>query len=184
MTDIRTRRRQAILEAAVDEFCQRGFERARMDAIASRAGIGKSTIYEYFPSKAALLEAVAEAVFQQITQELDTILDTDAPFRNKITSYMRFLDSLIARVGEKLLIIQREDGSLSLLNELSQRYLGELCGRLIESIRQAQAAGEVRAAVDPTTAAVILLSVPNPLGVRMGVRIEDLTDVLMKGIEA
>lgn len=184
MTDIRARRRQAILEAAVDEFCQNGFERARMDAIASRAGIGKSTIYEYFPSKLSLLEAVAEAVFQKITTEIDLILSTDSPFQAKVMGYMRFLDSLIARVGEKLLLIQREDGSLSLLNDLSQRYLGELCSRLTQAIREAQAAGEIRAAVEPTTAAVILLSVPNPLAMRMGVRIEDMADVLMEGMRA
>ena len=39
--DIRSRRRQAILNAAAHEFCQSGFEHARMDAIAVRAGIGK-----------------------------------------------------------------------------------------------------------------------------------------------
>ena len=44
--DIRGRRRQAILTAAAEEFWQSGFEHARMDAIAARAGIGKSTIYE------------------------------------------------------------------------------------------------------------------------------------------
>ena len=72
--DIRGRRRQAILTAAAEEFWQSGFEHARMDAIAARAGIGKSTIYEYFSSKTALLSAVGEQMAGRAAEEIGRIL--------------------------------------------------------------------------------------------------------------
>jgi AcrR family transcriptional regulator len=54
-------RPEEILEAALAEFTARGFDAARMEDIASRAGLSKAAIYLYFPSKMALLEALIEA---------------------------------------------------------------------------------------------------------------------------
>src|SRR5262245_61769533 len=44
-------RRAAILAAALEEFTARGFEGARLDDVAKRAGIAKGTIYLYFADK-------------------------------------------------------------------------------------------------------------------------------------
>ncbi len=54
-------RPEEILEAALAEFTENGFEAARMEDIARRAGISKAGVYLYFPSKDALLEALIEA---------------------------------------------------------------------------------------------------------------------------
>ena len=54
-------RPEEILEAALQEFTERGFEAARVEDIAKRAGISKGGVYLYFPSKTALLEALIEA---------------------------------------------------------------------------------------------------------------------------
>lgn len=49
---------RTIREAAVQAFLSDGFEGASMEAIATRAGIPKSTLYKRFPDKRALLRAV------------------------------------------------------------------------------------------------------------------------------
>jgi TetR/AcrR family transcriptional regulator, mexJK operon transcriptional repressor len=49
---------RAILVKARDEFFRSGFEGARMDTIAEAAGVSKSTLYERYPTKLALLRAV------------------------------------------------------------------------------------------------------------------------------
>jgi AcrR family transcriptional regulator len=54
-------RPEEILDAALEEFTARGFDAARMEDIAKRAGLSKAAIYLYFPSKMALLEALIEA---------------------------------------------------------------------------------------------------------------------------
>ncbi|MFI6871794.1 TetR family transcriptional regulator [Nocardia sp. NPDC050406] len=51
-----TKRR--LLEAAVQEFAERGPDGARVAAIATRAGINKERIYQYFGDKRGLFEAV------------------------------------------------------------------------------------------------------------------------------
>ena len=54
-------RPEEILEAALAEFTERGFEAARMEDIGKRAGLSKAGVYLYFPSKMAVLEALIES---------------------------------------------------------------------------------------------------------------------------
>ncbi len=51
-------RPQQILDAALAEFSERGLEAARVEDIASRAGVSKATIYLYFPGKTELFREV------------------------------------------------------------------------------------------------------------------------------
>ena len=58
----RSRRKQArpaeIIEAALALFAERGFAATKLEDVAARAGIGKGTIYLYFPTKEDLFRAV------------------------------------------------------------------------------------------------------------------------------
>ena len=60
----RSRRKEArpgeIIAAGIKEFSAHGFERARLDRIATAAGVAKGTIYLYFENKEALFEAAVE----------------------------------------------------------------------------------------------------------------------------
>jgi AcrR family transcriptional regulator len=49
-------RRQAIIDAALDEFVARGFAATRLDDVAKRAGVAKGTIYLHFKDKEALFQ--------------------------------------------------------------------------------------------------------------------------------
>jgi AcrR family transcriptional regulator len=49
-------RRDAILEAALDEFCERGFAATRIEDVARRAEVAKGTIYLNFTDKEALFQ--------------------------------------------------------------------------------------------------------------------------------
>jgi AcrR family transcriptional regulator len=51
-------RREAILDAALELFVERGFFGTAVPEIADRAGVGAGTIYRYFESKEALVNAI------------------------------------------------------------------------------------------------------------------------------
>lgn len=52
------RTRKNILDAAREEFFEKGFKGARIESIANKAGVKNQLIYHYFKGKAELLEAV------------------------------------------------------------------------------------------------------------------------------
>jgi AcrR family transcriptional regulator len=52
-----SQRRSEILAVAVQFIVQKGFNETSMRAIAEAAGVGKSTLYDYFPSKDEILIA-------------------------------------------------------------------------------------------------------------------------------
>ena len=66
-------RPEEILEAALAEFTERGFEAARMEDIGKRAGISKAAVYLYFPSKMALLEALIEAKVSPLANQAQAL---------------------------------------------------------------------------------------------------------------
>jgi AcrR family transcriptional regulator len=56
--------RQRLLAAASNEFATVGYEKANVNTISLAAGYAKGTIYNYFPSKQALLLALIDDIAQ------------------------------------------------------------------------------------------------------------------------
>jgi len=67
-------RREAILDAAAQEFSACGYERASIAAIAARIGASKPTIYRYFPSKEELFAAVTNRNVRTVMAAADAAL--------------------------------------------------------------------------------------------------------------
>lgn len=77
-------RREAILQAAAEAFDARGFEAARMDDIARRAGVSKGTLYNYFENKDELLLGLAESVAQMLILRVRQARDARLALREGI----------------------------------------------------------------------------------------------------
>ncbi len=60
------RTKATILAAAREEFCENGFNGARVDSIAARAGANKRLLYHYFGNKEALYAAVLVDAYAEI----------------------------------------------------------------------------------------------------------------------
>src|SRR5690242_8135354 len=73
------RNREAIVKAARAVFAQYGRE-AQMDDVARRAKVGVGTVYRHFPTKEALLEALAQDRFAQIAGFAQDALEVADPW--------------------------------------------------------------------------------------------------------
>jgi len=71
-------RPEEILDAALDVFTESGFDAARMEDIARRAGISKGGLYLYFDSKQALLKALIESRVAPIAGAIGAVADAGA----------------------------------------------------------------------------------------------------------
>ena len=58
------RKKAAVIEAAIEEFKEKGFQGASMDSISARAGVSKRTVYNHFSSKDLLFQQLALQFFQ------------------------------------------------------------------------------------------------------------------------
>lgn len=65
--------REKILLGARDLFLSYGFKSVTMDDIASKLGISKKTIYQYFDNKTKLVEAVSLHLFDSISCGMEKI---------------------------------------------------------------------------------------------------------------
>ena len=65
----RLARRQAILDAALYTFAEKGYEGATLDEVAERAEFGKGTLYNYFPGgKEEILFALFDEVYDGVVE--------------------------------------------------------------------------------------------------------------------
>ncbi|VBA57451.1 TetR/AcrR family transcriptional regulator [Mycobacterium attenuatum] len=62
--------RELIIESAYACFRKHGLQKATIVDIAKLTGVSRSTVYEYFPDKAALVEACAEHASHQFYREM------------------------------------------------------------------------------------------------------------------
>ena len=100
MTTIREKKkrqtRQAIMEAAVQLFSTKGFERTSIEELARTAGIGKGTIYSYFQTKSDILHAFCEDELERLHFELTSTADQNIPIvQQMVRIYMIEFNHLI-----------------------------------------------------------------------------------------
>lgn len=63
----------AILEATIQVLLEVGKERLTTTRVAARAGVSVGTLYQYFPNKSALLQAVLRRHFSELTDAIDAV---------------------------------------------------------------------------------------------------------------
>lgn len=103
----RWRRRKAarpceLLEAALKTFADKGYAATRMEDIAHRAGVTKGTVYLYFPSKQAVLEALVKATLLPNLDRVEALLDAhQGPVAPLLT---QILETVATRLAESDII--------------------------------------------------------------------------------
>ncbi|MCY2995449.1 MAG: TetR/AcrR family transcriptional regulator [Planctomycetota bacterium] len=91
---VRHQREEEILDAATRLFAEHGFSNANTQVLADMLGVGKGTIYRYFPSKQELFLAAVDRAMRQATDTIDRALgDMDEPLVRMLramTVYLAF----------------------------------------------------------------------------------------------
>jgi AcrR family transcriptional regulator len=138
--------RLAILDAALALCREKGYARLSIEAIAARAGVGKQTIYRWWPSKGAvLLEALAREAAAG-TAFPDTS-DLVADMRTTINDAVRFLASPdTGPPFAALIAAAQHDPALGPL--LLERLIRPRRAPIVQRLRRAQQAGQLPQALD------------------------------------
>jgi len=139
-------RRDAILSAALDEFSTRGFEAARLDDVARRAGVAKGTIYLYFRDKESLFQELIRAMLTPLVGTIEALGQAELPLPELAN---RIAEIFVREVYET----RRKDVIRLMISEgrrfpkLAEFYYREVLARIISAVRsllrRAAARGEV-----------------------------------------
>src|SRR4051812_40344086 len=70
----RDEQRQRVVDAAYRLFAEHGFDDVTMAEIAAEADVARATVFNYYGSKHALIEAITEGVLDFYTLMLDEAL--------------------------------------------------------------------------------------------------------------
>jgi AcrR family transcriptional regulator len=98
-------RRQAILEAALTVFAEHGYEAARLDEVARRAGVAKGTLYLYFEDKEALFENLIRSAIDPIYERLQEVTAVpDLPLAQVLDVLFSVFQTEVLGTTRKLLL--------------------------------------------------------------------------------
>ncbi|NUR69702.1 MAG: TetR/AcrR family transcriptional regulator [Hamadaea sp.] len=167
--------RQAILTAAADLCAEVGYAAVTIEAIAARAGVGKQTIYRWWPSKAAVLLEYMQRIREEQAGFPDTG-DLMADLLTQTTAIQRLFSSDAGAVWRGLLIAaQSDDAAADGVRDLLERAIVEATERLAK----AQKTGELREDADLETTVEIVFG---PLYHRWLLRSRPLPKAYMRDV--
>ena len=134
--------REDILEAATEEFADKGLSGARIDKIADRTSTSKRMIYYYFGSKDALYRAVLEREYSRIRRaEASIALDRLSP-EEALTELIReTFDSHLERPNFIRLVMNENIHHAEHLKQvrglkkLNERMIGSLADIIERGVR-------------------------------------------------
>jgi len=139
-------RREAILAAALDEFAASGFEAARLDDVAKRAGVAKGTIYLYFRDKESLFQELVRTMLTPLVGTIEALGAAEVPIA---VFSEQIVELFVCEVYET----RRKDVIRLMITEgrrfpkLAEFYYREVLSRIIAAVRallrRAAARGEV-----------------------------------------
>ncbi|MGW0580844.1 TetR/AcrR family transcriptional regulator [Streptomyces sp. NPDC002920] len=139
--------RADVLDAAGGLLLDRGMAAFTIEAVADRAGVSKTTIYKWWPSKGALaLDGYFHAVESRLA--FPDTGDLEADLTAQLRAFVRVLTGTPAgRVIAELIGQAQTDPELAAA--LLERYSGPRRELAVERLRRARELGELRADVDP-----------------------------------
>ncbi len=145
--------RQAILDSTLALLKEEGFTELSVEGIAARAGVGKATVYRWWPNKAAL---VIDAFLQIVEPELR--FPKGASIRDVIRQQMRRLTRLMrGEVGAVLAsIIGAGQSQPEMLEAIRKNWIEPRRIEARELIQKAQRSGEIRSDIPADTMLDIL----------------------------
>ncbi|MBB3610379.1 TetR/AcrR family transcriptional regulator [Rhizobium sp. BK602] len=144
----KAQRPQEILEAAFEEFVERGYVATRVEDIASRVGVTKGTIYFYFDTKERLFEEMIRHISVPFADISAYARSLTGPYPERLRKFLRLLYDLIVldRNTRELLRFVITEGSR--FPQVLDRHHEEFIAPMKEATRNlfeaAVAAGEFR----------------------------------------
>lgn len=160
----------AIMDAVYELLKEIPARDLTMEAVARRAGVGKPTLYKWWPSKAALIMAMFQ---ERLAGEFESPKTGTAEeaIRARMRRAIQQFNGLFGKVMADLIAEGQADPSV--LNELYERHIGLRRASAIALVERGKAAGEFAANTDGE---LLIDAIVAPAFYRMLLRFAPLTE--------
>jgi TetR/AcrR family transcriptional regulator, fatty acid metabolism regulator protein len=155
-------KRARILEAARTILAAKRYDDVPVSEITELAGVAKGTFYLYFPSKADLVAALAEAMHEEIMQTVERALGTPRPIAETIEMMIRSSFSTINN-HKALINILELDALLRDPLTVQDSHYDLRRDSAIRLLEQGQGRGEIDAKINVRITAELMGGVMIPL---------------------
>ncbi|RZU65930.1 TetR family transcriptional regulator [Microterricola gilva] len=149
--------RLAIMHAAVRLLPELGFSGLTIERIASEAGVGKQTIYRWWPSKSAIL---AECVLEGLTPGFSPVVANSGDLEADLTEWLAVLQTALDEPGFRslmrgMVVAAVEDDALR--SALYENLALPSEPLLVERLEEARTSGQLRGSASPRVLAESLV---------------------------
>ncbi|MCW3060431.1 MAG: TetR family regulatory protein [Capsulimonas sp.] len=159
---------EQILDAVQAILTEKSVRDLTIEEVARRAGVGKPTIYKWWPSKFALVLDLFER------QKIPTVrapigATAEEVIRLQVATTIEFLNGFFGKVAREL--VAEVQSSPDLLREYQERYIMPRRAVSHEVIQKAIASGEFRSDTDPD---ILIDMIYGPIYYRLLIRYKEL----------
>ncbi len=141
-------RRALLFDAALREFSTHGYEGASLGRIANDAGVTRTVLYDHFPSKRALFDALLEAKHDQLFAHLQDAMARGAPSAQRIRAMLDAFLAFAEREPEAWRLLYPEHAPVDAEVAADHRRRNRAASRLLASMLAPDAR---RAGLDPAS---------------------------------
>lgn len=138
--------RELIVESAFICFGRQGLDKATIVDIAKQAGVSRSTVYEYFSDKGAIVEACAEHASERFYCEMSKAMDRGGSLEDKLSRAAVFVTQARRAISSEKYF--DEDAISLLLTKDAAVLLRECVDFFAPYLSAARLTGEVRRDLD------------------------------------
>ena len=151
-------KQKRIIEAAILEFSEKGFENANTNRIARDANISVGSLFKYFNNKTDLFLYIVKLAEAELESQIHGVLSMEKGFFDTVSMILSLIHEY-SKTDKALVRLYHEMTSIgqSSLVETVVSTLEKVAGSEYKTIiKEAQDRGEIRADVDPAVVAFIL----------------------------
>jgi TetR/AcrR family fatty acid metabolism transcriptional regulator len=145
----KVKRREAIIQAAIEVFGRKDFKTASISEIAQKAGVADGTIYQYFKNKEDLFFSIPIEKTNEFRSQLELHLEGITGAFNKIRKFVwYFLYFFKTNPGYGRILMLEMRVSKSFVKTDTYDFLKQSVARIMDIIREGQEEGAIRQDTD------------------------------------
>lgn len=149
-------KKELIVQSAIELFQEQGIDKTTVADIVKRANIAQGTFYIYFPSKLALMPALAEEMVKVLMEHIGEKIAASQSIKEKMANIVAAIFTVNEQYPEVLAVVYSGLASTEHLKQWETVY--EPCYDMISQlIEEAMEQGEIKTELSPKRTAKLII---------------------------